>query len=175
MSDKKKLTPKQERFVKEYLVDLNATQAAIRAGYSKKTAKDIACENLAKPYLAEAIAKGRLKLSEKVEVSQDMVVREYKRLAFFDIRKLYNSDGTLKRVIDLDDDTAAALIGMDVIELADGTINVKKLKMANKNSSLDSLGKHLGMFKEKVEHDLTDGLADRLARALEKSSERRNS
>lgn len=51
------MTNKQEMFIKEYLVDLNATQAAIRAGYSEKTAKDIACENLAKPYIKEAIEK----------------------------------------------------------------------------------------------------------------------
>ena len=68
------LTNKQERFVQEYLIDLNATQAAIRAGYSKHTAKDIGCENLAKPNIADAIAIAQEKLEQQTQVSQSMVL-----------------------------------------------------------------------------------------------------
>ena len=68
------LTPKQERFVAEYLIDLNATQAAIRAGYSEKTAQMIGSENLAKPMVAAAVAAAVAKRSERTEITQDYVL-----------------------------------------------------------------------------------------------------
>jgi|DEB0MinimDraft_3_1074331.scaffolds.fasta_scaffold13303_1 phage terminase small subunit len=70
------LTPKQELFVNEYLVDLNATQAAIRAGYSKKTAKQIATENLSKPAIARAIAEANQERMERVKYDADWVLQE---------------------------------------------------------------------------------------------------
>lgn len=69
------LTPKQARFVQEYLIDLNATQAAIRAGYSARTANEIGAENLAKPNIQAAIAAGKKKTAEKLELTQEMVLR----------------------------------------------------------------------------------------------------
>jgi phage terminase small subunit len=69
-----KLTAKQAKFIEEYLVDLNATQAAIRAGYSMKTAKDIACENLAKPNIASAIACAQDELSQRTKITIDCVL-----------------------------------------------------------------------------------------------------
>jgi len=75
-----KFTPRQERFVKEYLVDLNATQAAIRAGYSEKTARQTASENLSKPYIAEAIAEGFKKLQRKTGRSAEDVVNDLREV-----------------------------------------------------------------------------------------------
>lgn len=75
MADRK-LTPKQQRFVEEYLIDLNATQAAIRAGYSKKTAQEIGSENLAKPMIAMAIAQYQKKISEKLQIDAEWVLRQ---------------------------------------------------------------------------------------------------
>jgi len=72
-----KLTPKQSRFIEEYLVDLNATQAAIRAGYSEKTAKSIGQENLTKPYIEAAIEKARADLSERTEITQEFVIDSF--------------------------------------------------------------------------------------------------
>jgi len=69
-----KLTAKQARFVEEYLIDLNATAAAIRAGYSNKTAATIGHENLRKPKIAEAIRLGREKLSERAQITQEDVL-----------------------------------------------------------------------------------------------------
>lgn len=83
-----KLTPKQEMFCKEYLVDLNATQAAIRAGYSEKTAEVIGCENLRKPNIADYIQKAMDKRSEKVEISAEWVLKGIKDLT----DKLSHSD-----------------------------------------------------------------------------------
>ena len=71
-----KLTPKQQRFIDEYLIDLNATQAAIRAGYSPRTARAIACENLAKPDIQEAIAKAKIERSEATKIDAEWVLKQ---------------------------------------------------------------------------------------------------
>lgn len=151
----KKLTDKQELFCKEYLVDLNATQAAIRAGYSEKTANEQGSQNLVKLSIQNRIQelfKGR---SERTQITADRVLQEYARIGFSDIRKLYKEDGTLKMPNELDDDIAAALSGIDVTEEwgfdEDGnrtrTGETKKVKMYNKQGALDSLAKHLGLFE----------------------------
>ncbi len=75
------MTPKQQRFCEEYLIDLNATQAAIRSGYSKKTAASIGEENLRKPEIKAAIEKGMSKRAIRAELSADAVVNELKRIA----------------------------------------------------------------------------------------------
>lgn len=144
------LTAKQERFVSEYLVDLNATQAAIRAGYSEKTARSIGVENLTKPDIQTEIQKALDERAKRVEITQDRVLQEYARLAFFDPRKLFDDEGNPKHITELDDDTAAALAGLDVVKEVDpdsGDVTyTKKYKLTNKLGALDSLGKHLGMF-----------------------------
>lgn len=158
------LTPKQRRFVEEYLVDLNATQAAIRAGYSEKTAKDIGCENLAKPNIADAIADAQKERSERTQITQDMVLQEYAKIGFSDIRKIMSwgerpvledlaEDDDLRTYPvemiaseTIDDDTAAAV--SEVSLTAQGI----KVKMHDKKAALDSIGKHLGMFVDRVEH-----------------------
>lgn len=90
-----KLTDKQERFVEEYLVDLNATQAAIRAGYSQKTAGQIGFDNLKKPEIAEAIQKGRTRVANKAEVDAVMIRKRLAELAFTDHRRVvtWSDDG----------------------------------------------------------------------------------
>jgi phage terminase small subunit len=75
-----KLTAKQEKFIKEYLVDLNATKAAERAGYSKKTAGVIGDENLKKPYIAEAIRAERDKTSQKLEITRESILLDLEAL-----------------------------------------------------------------------------------------------
>ena len=153
---RKKLTPKQKRFVSEYLIDLNATQAAIRAGYSTKTAHSIGQENLTKPEIKQAIEKAMQKRQQRTEITQERVLQEYARLAFYDPRKLFQSDGTPKPIEALDDDTAAALSGLEVREEFEGTGEnrtfagyTKKYKLASKLGALDSIAKHLGMFNDK--------------------------
>jgi len=101
------LTPKQQRFVEEYLVDLNATQAAIRAGYSARTAEWIGPQLLGKTHVAEAVRAGRESLSKRTEITQERVLQEYARLAFMDPRKLFDGTGAPRPIHELDDDTAA--------------------------------------------------------------------
>ncbi|WP_431509764.1 terminase small subunit [Variovorax sp. DAIF25] len=158
----KKLTAKQERFVAEYLVDLNATQAAIRAGYSAKTAGAVGFENLKKPEIAAAIAIAMKAREQRTHITQDRVLQELARIAFFDIRKLYRGDGTLKAMQELDDDAAAVLAGVDVQEVGgaavggDGGVDnvafqTKKVKIPDKVGALGLAMRHLGMFKDKVD------------------------
>ena len=148
------MTPKQERFVEEYLVDLNATQAAIRAGYSEQTARVIGHENLTKPDIQKAITAAREKQQRRVEITADRVLEEYAKIAFFDPRKLFTADGGIKPPEQWDDDVAAVIGALDVVEIGDdGEMigRVKKLKLIDKKGALDSIGKHLGMFVDKVE------------------------
>lgn len=152
-----KITAKQQRFVDEYLIDLNATQAAIRAGYSRKTANRIAAENLTKPVIANLIAKRQQDRSVRTKITQDRVLQEYARIAFFDPRKLFDDDGNPKNITEIDDDTAAAIAGMDVQEICESgdsqrvISRLKKYKIADKKGALDSVAKHLGMFTDKVD------------------------
>lgn len=170
-----KLTPKQAVFVQEYLIDLNATQAAIRAGYSVRTARSIGEENLRKPDISAAIQLARAEREERTHITQDRVLQELARIAFFDLRKLYREDGTLKAMHELDDEAAAVLAGVDVVETSkasveDGEVKytpefTKKVKIPDKVGALALAMRHLGMLKDKVEHsgEMTlVGLAERM-------------
>lgn len=142
------LTAKQQRFVDEYLKDLNAAQAAIRAGYSAKTSRSISSELLTKPNIQAAIADRMGKRSERTAITVDRVLLELARLAFLDVRKAYNEDGSLKAIHELDDDTAAAIAGMDVTEIRgedDAVGVIKKIKLSDKKGALELLMRHLGM------------------------------
>ncbi len=168
------LTPKQQRFVEEYLVDLNATQAAIRAGYSAKTAEWIGPQLLGKTHVAAAVQAGRSALSARTEITQDRVLLEYARLAFLDPRKLFDNTGAPLPILHLDDDTAAAIVGLDVVQVGNaetGVGDVLKYKLADKKGALDSVARHLGMFNDKLDLKVTDALADRLARARKRNGE----
>lgn len=150
------LTPKQQRFVDEYLVDLNATQAAIRAGYSEKGAEVRGSELLRVRKVAEAIAEGKQKRADRLEITQDRVLQELARIAFFDPRKLFTAAGNPIDIADLDDETAAVIAGLDIVvertdEGRDGFSSVRKYKIADKLGALQAAMRHLGMFKDKVE------------------------
>lgn len=145
------LIDKQFVFVQEYLKNNNATQAAIRAGYSKKTAGKIGYQLLENPRIYKAIQKEKDKAAERNQVSMDRVIQEYKRLAFHDIRKLYDENGNLKPIHELDDDTAAALSGLEHEELYAKKQNIgrtSKLKLASKQPALADLMRHLGGFEK---------------------------
>ena len=155
MRDTPKITKKQQTFADEYLIDLNATAACIRAGYSHRSADKIGHQLLGKKGVATYIAERMHARVVRTEITQDRVLQEYAKLAFLDPRKFFDVNGDLLSVHDLDDDTAAALAGMDVLvsKGEDGDIEyTKKIKIADKKGALDSIARHLGMFVEKVEH-----------------------
>jgi len=150
------LTPKQQRFADEYLIDLNATAAYKRSGYIGKgnTAEVCASQLLSNPKVAAYLTKRRVIMEDKTHITQERVLAEYAKLAFLDPRKFFDVNGDLLPVHDLDDDTAAALAGMDVLvsKSEDGGLEyTKKIKISDKKGALDSIARHLGMFVEKVE------------------------
>lgn len=156
------LTPKQERFVQEYLVDLNATAAAKRAGYNPKTAYSIGQENLKKPEIQTALEEAKKAREKRTEITQDMVIAELAKLGFFDIRNMFDKNGKPLNISQLDDDTAAALVCLDVQDVTDSDGNfigyIKKYKMADKIKALELLGKHVGAWEPKDANGLNDGV-----------------
>lgn len=143
------MTPKQQRFVEEYLVDLNATQAAIRAGYSVNRADAMGHENLRKPEIAAAISVAKTKLSQSTGITVERIVREMARIGFMDIRKLVDDKGAPIPLRQLDDDTAAAVVGLEVCRTGNtemGVGDMLKFKLADKNKALENLMRHLGGF-----------------------------
>ena len=145
------------RFAEEYVVDLNGKQAAIRAGYSARTAESQASRLLSFVKVAEHIAALQAARSERTAITADRVLFELARLAFVDVRRFYDADGHLKKPSDIDDDTAAALASVEIDELWEGSGDertivglTKKVRTWNKVSALGLLGKHLGLFREAV-------------------------
>lgn len=143
------MTKKQNRFVEEYLIDLNATQAAIRAGYSPDTAKEIGCENLTKPNIRACIDRAMAERSKRTGVNADRVVQELAKIAFVNATEVIDPATATVKEDALPEDTAAIqsvkvkTFGEDGLE--------REIKMADKLKALELLGKHMGMFKDKVE------------------------
>lgn len=148
------MTPKQTLFVQEYLVDANATQAAIRAGYSARTARSIGEENLTKPDIAAAIDKAMLERAARTGITAERVVQELANLAFFDPADLYTADGTLKPITDIPSAARSAIAGLDVTELRDSdgqpVGRAVKLRLVDRLGALDKLMRHLGLYEDKV-------------------------
>lgn len=148
------MTKKQKRFIEEYLIDLNATQAAIRAGYSPDTAKAIGCENLTKPDIRAHIDRAMAERSKRTGVNADRVVQELAKIAFVNATEVIDPKTATVREDALPEDTAAIqsvkvkTFGEDGLE--------REIKMADKLKALEMLGRHLGMFKDKLE--LSGGL-----------------
>lgn len=160
--------PRRERFCREYVIDGNATQAAIRTGYSTGSAKVTASRLLSDVNVRRRIEELRGAVNEKLDITAERVLREAARLAFSDPRKFFNADGSLKPITELDDDSAAAMASFESVEKAipggEGeTEIIRKMKLWDKPSSIGMLGKHLNLFVEKV--DVGEGLAAILDRA----------
>lgn len=157
------LTAKQSRFVAEYLIDLNGTQAAVRAGYSPKTANEQAARLLANVSVQSALQAAMTRREIRTEITQDKVLRELAKIGFSDIRKavkwgdsvaVLNEDSgemvmthglALLASDTIDDETASAIA--EVSESKQGL----KVKFHDKRAALVDIGKHLGMFVEKAE------------------------
>lgn len=149
------MSPKRERFVLEFLKDSSATQAAIRAGYSKKSADTLGPRLLKKPEVAEAIRVRREKISAKTGLTVERLDEALTRLLDFDPRTLIREDGSLKPASEWDDATAAAVAGLDVEELFEGrgddreqVGNVRKVKIADRIKPIELGYKRLGVLRE---------------------------
>lgn len=147
-----KLTEKQRRFVDEYLIDLNATQAAIRAGYSVKTAKDIGCQNLAKLNIQQEISEKMAERSKRTGVNQDRIVMELAKIAFVNAADVIDSDdATIKAGATADDTAAIQSVKVKVIPTKEGEGVEREIRLNDKLKALELLGKHLGMWNDKLD------------------------
>ena len=158
MSNLDNLTPKQRRFIEEYLIDLNATQAAIRAGYKKSAARQIGSENLSKLDISEAVAELQAERSKRGQIKADNVVAELAKIAFSSMRHYLRRthDGTL--YVDTTDTTPEqldALKRFKTRDFKDGRgedareMQEIEIELPDKIRTLELLGKHLGLFQDK--------------------------
>lgn len=161
----KGLTDKQQRFVEEYLIDLNATQAAIRAGYSEKTAQEQSSRLLSNVMVAEAISDLKAKRSNETGINAAWVLKRLAREVEADAADLYDENGNLKAIHDWPLIWRQGLVaGMETVrEKHDGEelSTVNKVKLSDRLRRLELIGKHVDIqaFKDKVEHDVTQDLA----------------
>jgi phage terminase small subunit len=165
------LSVKQKLFVQEYLVDLNATEAALRAGYSPKSASAIGKENLQNPPIAKAIDAAIKNRVEKIEVSQEAVVQELANIAFANVEDVAEWDG--EKVTVLDSKTRSKTV-LSAVSQVSNTPNGVTLRMHDKQAALVNLGKHLGMFRERQILEVRDGteIVNRLFDRLDEYAER---
>lgn len=185
-----KLTAKQQRFVEEYLIDLNATQAAIRAGYSEKTANEQGARLLANVSVRDAIDGAKVKRSNKLEITAERVLTEMARMAYYDPLDLIeiardalpdeiadgvnlSEDGKIitglrsaRDIKYLPEDIRRAIVGWGYDRNQNFTI-----KLADKGKALDQLARHLSLYNDKLEVNGLDALADRLERAMKRGDE----
>ena len=152
------MTNSQKRFCDEYLIDLNATRAykvAYKRCKKDETANVNGSKLLRNTKVKEYIAQKQTEIQKRTEITQDRVLKELAKIAFGDIRKLYTENGALRNIIDLEDDIAGAISGVETFEEYEGRGadreyigDTKKVKMIDKTKALELIGKHLGMFKE---------------------------
>lgn len=161
-----KLTNKQQRFVDEYLIDLNGTQACIRAGYSARTANRTATKLLSKAVLQEAIKKSMAARSQRTQVDADYVLNRLVEIDQMDCLDILNDDGSVKPVRDWPQIWRQFISGFDVAELFAGGGEdrelagmLKKIKWPDKIKNLELIGKHVNVqaFRDKVEWSGPDG------------------
>lgn len=164
------MTNAQKRFCDEYLIDFNASRAykaAYKSCKSDLTARTNASKLLTKTNIQKYISEKQKEIEEKTEITQKKIIQELAKIALFNIKDIYNENGTLKKVTELDDDTAKAISGVKILQKA-GAMKISlsktndeiplehipeqtvEFKTNDKTRALELLGKHLGMFKENV-------------------------
>lgn len=160
------LTPKQQRFVEEYLIDLNATQAAIRAGYSEKTAYSVGHENLKKPEIQKAIEEAQNKRTEQTQIDAAYVLRRLVEIDQMDVLDIMDDKYCLKPIGEWPKIWRQYISNIENLEEFEGFGEdrtqigwLKKIKWPDKTKNLELLGKHVsvGAFKDKIEHSGPNG------------------
>jgi phage terminase small subunit len=159
--ENKPLTPKQKRFVEEYLIDLNAAGAAERAGYSANAANVEGCRLMKKSHIAAAIRAAQGARSERMQITADQVLAEYAKLGFANMLDYIRVNDQGEAYVDftkLTREQAAAIaeVTSEVYQEGRGEdakdVKRTKFKLADKKGALDSIAKHLGMFVDRHEH-----------------------
>lgn len=166
-----KLTAKQQRFVDEYLIDLNATQAAIRAGYSPQTAQEQGSQNLSKLMVSEAIDKALAARSRRTGITQDRVLRELAKVAFVNANDVIDPDSATVRANATEEDLACIqAVKVKTSESEMGYSSEREIKLYDKMRALEMLGKHLGLF-DKRGQDSSNGEKNNLLEAIAATEE----
>lgn len=173
------LNPRHARFVAEYLVDLNATQAAIRAGYSRKTANEQGARLLANVSVAAAIAAGTARHLDRAELSAVRVLEELRRLAFSNVHDLFDADGNLRPIHRLTREEAASIASLEVViknvAAGDGhTDTIHKLKLWDKVRTLETLAKHFKLLVDRIEVTGIETFLARVAAARKRVAPKEN-
>lgn len=147
------------RFVDEFMIDRNGSEAAKRAGYAPRSAGVTACRLLKDPKILAEINKRGAEQSQRLGITADRVMQEYERLALLDPLDLFNADGTMKSLADMPEDARRAIAGLEICQVkvtlsgeARVESHLKKIKLVDKKGALDSISKILGIMREKVEH-----------------------
>lgn len=166
-----KLTAKQQRFVDEYLIDLNATQAAIRAGYSPSTANEQGAQNLVKLSISNAINQALAERSRRTGITQDRVLRELAKIAFVNANDVIDPDSATVRQDAADEDLSCIQsVKVKTSESDTGSSAEREIKLADKLRALELLGKHLGLF-DKKEQNNGNGEKNNLLEAIAETGE----
>ncbi|HHD2937360.1 terminase small subunit [Enterobacter kobei] len=154
-----KLTDKQELFAREFIVDLNATQAAIRAGYSEKSSRNQGARMMANDDILDRIAELKAERNEQVGVDATYVLRRLTEIDQMDVLDILLANGELKPIKDWPKVWRTTLSGMDVVEMAsaDSAALLKKIKWPDKVKNLELLGKHVNVqaFKENIKTEIS--------------------
>lgn len=152
---KRQLNEKRQRFVDEYLIDLNGTQAAIRAGYSVKTANEQAARLLANVSVQQAIAEKMAERSKRTGINQDRVVLELAKIALVNMTDIVDAEGKIKDTAKNEDLACIEAIKYKTSESDTGSSVEREVKIASKLKALELLGKHLGMWNDKLDVNIT--------------------
>lgn len=147
----RKLTDKQKKFVEEYLIDLNATQACIRAGYAVNRASEQGYQLLQKTTVQEAIASAMAERSKRTGINQDRIVQELARIAFVKITDVVDADGEIKADASNDDLACIESYKVEDSDSVNGSSSKREIKLASKLKALELLGKHVGMWNDKIQ------------------------
>ena len=146
----RKLNPKQQRFVEEYLIDLNATQAAIRAGYSPKTDTAIASENLSKPSISAAIACAMAERSKRTGITQDRILEELAKVAFIKLTDIVDDTGKIKAGATDEDRACIESIKYKRTDTDTGYSEEREVKASSKLKAIELLMRHTGMLDSRI-------------------------
>ena len=161
------LSDQQKRFCENYVISLNATEAAIKAGYSERSAKTqgsrLLCDDACKEYISELVSKR----SERTQITSDMVINELAKLAFLDLDDLYcEITGELLPISEMNDKAKAAISSIETKSIRVGKNSYKKVNVAktySKEKALELLGKHLGIYEadnKQKNQNITVNLSD---------------
>lgn len=173
------LTPRQELFCQEYVVDLNATQAAIRAGYAAPSAAAASSRLLTNVKISVRVAELAGKRTEQVGITAERVLGELMRIATVDIGGAFDASGALLPIHDMPADVRRCISGIEVDEIleweGEGKARrqvvvgyTRKVKFWDKKGSLDSLGRYLKLFIDRIEHGADESFAQAVAAAFKK-------